>query len=246
MQNSSFTIESFGISDIGLSRKKNEDYFLENPESHFYALADGMGGHRAGEVASENAVELISSCFLTNTATNKEDLIKALHEAINTANKKIFSLSREKKELRGMGTTFCCIALKKDFALFSHVGDSRIYRLHDNTLTKLTHDHSLIFDLLKTRHLEEDEPMPSPYKNVITKALGPSSYLEPEVDTCPLNKNDIFLLCSDGLSDFVSEKRIKKTLLEDLPLEEKGKKLITLAKQRKSQDNITLVLIKIS
>lgn len=246
MQNPLFTTESFGISDIGVSRKKNEDCFLEYPEKQFYALADGMGGHKAGEIAAENAVNLISSHFLNNPKDSKEELIEILFESIHKANQKIFSLSRDSMALRGMGTTFCCLSIQENYALFSHVGDSRIYRLHGSSLTKLTHDHSLIFDLLHTRHLEEDEPMPSPYKNVITKALGPSTYLEPEVDTCPIASNDLFLLCSDGLSDFVSANRIKKTLLEDSSLKEKGEKLIKLAKQRRSHDNITLILIQIT
>lgn len=246
MEKSSFSLQTFGITDIGLSRKKNEDFYLIDEKNSFFALADGMGGHKAGEVAAKNAIETVSSHFLNNKPqTDSSTLTEILYNAIHSANGDIHNLSRSDPKLRGMGTTLCSLYLFENYALFAHVGDSRIYQLRNKQLKKLTHDHSLIQDLIETGHIEEDEPMSSPYKNVITKALGPSPYIEPEIDICSVAPNDLFILCSDGLSDFVSERRMAKILNDFTSLEQKGKKLIELAKQRKSQDNITLIIIQI-
>jgi PPM family protein phosphatase len=243
----SYSIHSFGISDIGLSRKKNEDYWSSIPEINLFLLADGMGGHRAGEIAAKKAVEVIEELFLKEKSTTKlETLETKLHQAIIKANQDIFEMSHSEPGFRGMGTTLCSLHIQNNKALVGHVGDSRIYRYRKDTLTQLTNDHSLISDLIKTQHVEEDEPIPSPHRNIITKALGPASFVEPEIESYTIEPGDVFLLCSDGLSDYVSERRMKKVLSRDLSLEMKTRYFVSLAKQRRSQDNITLILVQIS
>lgn len=240
------TIHSFGISDIGLARKKNEDHFKVVKENNFFLLADGMGGHKAGEIAARKAVEIVENAFLVDKLPENLDQIKhKLYHSIKKANDEIYHLSLENPDLRGMGTTLCSLFVFKDQAIIGHVGDSRVYRYRNNTLIQLTNDHSLIFDLIKTQHVEEDEPLPCPHRNVITKAIGPSSFVEPEIESYPLEPGDLILMCSDGLSDYVSSRRINKVLSRDIPLETKAYYLIELAKKRKSQDNISLILLEI-
>ena len=244
---SSFTLNSFGISDIGLTRKKNEDCFVSLPDDNFFALADGMGGHRAGEIAAKHAISSISDHFLIDAsqATDIDSLKKPLFDSIIYANDKIHTIGRSHPSYHGMGTTLCCLFIKDGTALIGHVGDSRIYHLHDNTLTNLTQDHSLIYDLMQTGHIDKDEPISSPYKNIITKALGPTDRIEPEISTTPIHKGDIFLLSSDGLTDYVSERRIKYILSSSNPAEKKANQLVRHAKFKKSQDNITLIVVEI-
>lgn len=245
----SFSLKAFGVTDIGLSRKKNEDFFISLPEMNFFALADGMGGHKAGEVAAKCAIKTITDRFLPDIGSKELDLEllkKSLYEAIKLSNSKIYEMSKSHPSLQGMGTTLCTLYLSTNSALLGHVGDSRIYHFQNEKLKTLTQDHSLIQDLVLTGHVEDDEPISSPYKNIITKALGPSPMLEPDISHCPVQSGDIFLLCSDGLSDFVSEGRIIKILSKEGSLEKKAHHLVRHAKFKKSQDNITLILVEIS
>lgn len=239
------TIKSFGITDIGLSRKKNEDYFKEIKEHNFFLLADGMGGHKAGEIAAKKAVEIIQESFLQSKSNTLDAQKKNLYDSIKKANSDIYQLSLERPGFRGMGTTLCAFYIHENKALIGHVGDSRIYRYRNDLVCQLTNDHSLISELIKTRHVEEDEPLPSPHRNVITKALGPASFVEPEIESYSLEPGDTILMCSDGLSDYVSERRMHKILSRNIPLETKAYYFVELAKQRKSQDNITLILLEI-
>lgn len=241
-------IVSFGLTDIGPIRQKNEDFWVELPQDGFYALADGMGGHKAGEVAAKETVENVCLDFLNHqikTSLDIEQISLELLKAIQNANKKIYDLSQDHPPYRGMGTTLCCLYFKENTAIYAHVGDSRIYLYRKKKLKQLTDDHSLINELIAAGHMEIDEPFPLPYKNIITKAIGPRVKVEPEIATIPVKKGDLFILCSDGLSDFVSKEKMALVLEKPISMEEKVKNLINLAKERKSKDNITLIMIEI-
>lgn len=239
---------SFGYSDIGPSRNNNEDLYIELPEKGYFALADGMGGHLAGEVAAEIAIQEIAEEFIQkiNPQNSIKQTILNLRDAILHVNKKIYTYGRENRTHRGMGTTICCLYLLEDSAVFAHVGDSRIYRYRNNHLRKLTDDHSLVFELQSIGHLEKDEPISHPYKNIITKALGTSRRVEPEISSTTALPGDIFLLCSDGLSDFVSDEVILDAIKSSDSIEKTTQNLIEIAKQNKSNDNITVLMIKIT
>jgi serine/threonine protein phosphatase PrpC len=226
-----YQIESFGISDLGLVRENNEDVFHEIPVHRFFVLADGMGGHNAGEVAAKEAVYHLSTsvCQIFSEEKQPTELPRLLHQAIINANGWVHKLSEQKKELSGMGTTLCCLLLKENSLIYANVGDSRIYRFRENLL-KITEDHS---------HPEKTS------KNVITRAIGTSPYVEPDINTGTALPGDIYFLCSDGLTDYVPEEEISTILNKYSCIKLATKQMIEAAKARGSSDNITVLMIKV-
>src|SRR5579885_1870175 len=184
-----YTAESWALSDIGLKRQNNEDVFASHPEENFYALADGMGGHQAGEIAAKLAVERLCSTFISSLATpcNKTTCV-LLANAIQEANSHVYEMASKNPEWSGMGTTLSCIFLHEHSLFYAHVGDSRIYRFRDK-LEQLTEDHNL----RKDPHAR--------YKNKLTRAIGTSLFVEPEIGTYNILPQDLYLICSDGLTD---------------------------------------------
>jgi len=241
-------IESYAISDIGLSRSNNEDVFAELPDLNFYALADGMGGHKAGEVAAKETVLHICDAMDLLLATEKRlslpDIVEGMKKAIVETNNWIRTLAREHPELSGMGTTFCSLLLYRETVIYAHVGDSRIYRFR-NALERLTSDHSLRQELISTGDLTEVEAADFPMKNVLTKAIGTSSLVDPDIGTLIAESGDLFFLCSDGLTDFVSDSEIEKILRQKRSLKETGIQLVEEAKAKGGGDNITALLMKV-
>lgn len=238
-----FTVESFGISDLGLVRGNNEDVFHEIPIHRFFVLADGMGGHNAGEIAAKEVVHHLSTsvCQLFSSdekATPITDLSSHLHKAIQNANLWVHELSEQKEELCGMGTTLCCLLLHQQSLIYAHVGDSRIYRFRKG-LKQLTQDHSLLSQTQK-------ETSSSSGKNIITRAIGTSPIVEPDINVSSLESNDIYFLCSDGLTDFVSDEELSHILKEHSCIKTASRRMIELAKTKGSSDNITVLMIKIS
>jgi PPM family protein phosphatase len=232
-----YSIESFGISDLGLVRKNNEDVFHEIPAHRFFVLADGMGGHNAGEIAAKEVVHHLSTS-VCQVFSSKEPpssflpISEMLHKAILKANHWVHQLSEQKQELTGMGTTLCCFLLHKTSLVYAHVGDSRIYRFRDD-LVKITEDHSLY-------PKEEKEK-----KNAITRAIGTSPHVEPEVNITAVSEGDIYFLCSDGLTDFVSDEEISKILHKQTCIKSASTEMIEAAKEKGGGDNITILMIKV-
>jgi protein phosphatase len=237
-------VQSFGISDIGLSRANNEDAWKEIPEKRFYALADGMGGHNAGEVASCIAVESICAS-IQNLAEieSTQDLLKHMKKAVYQANKMVLQKAKQSKEHKGMGTTLCCFMLFDDYLVYAHVGDSRLYRIR-NRIEQLTKDH-------KIRHIQWGQPSnnshtrPLLFRNVITRAIGIHVEVEPDVGSYSVQPGDIYLLCSDGLSNLVNDEVIHAILKLPCSLEVKGNQLLQKALKNGGHDNITLLLVNI-
>lgn len=241
-----YKINASGSSDTGLVRQTNEDAWGEVPELRFYVLADGMGGHQAGEVAAREAVA--SMCRQVKKMKKQMTLheaISAFRHAVLHVNTQVFQLSRVDEHLKGMGTTLCCIQFRDQGAVYANVGDSRIYRLRNKVLEQLTTDHSLMRELMDLGQLSESQANDFLYKNILTKAVGTEPSVEPSIYTCDIADGDIFLMCSDGLSDPISHAELELLLNAAPTVEDAVKTLVATAKRKGGYDNITVVIIQI-
>ena len=235
---------SFGLSDIGTSRPNNEDVWIAIPHMGFFALADGMGGPQAGEIAAKEAINSLCDSVSKIKSYNCMELIIELRHAIEKANQLIYHMGKGSQLLSGMGTTLCCLIWTENAIVYAHVGDSRIYRLRNKKLELLTQDHSLFAKWLATGKLAEECETPYPYKNVITRAVGTSNKAKPEIAVTIHETKDLYLLCTDGLSDVLSTQEIEQIINHSSDLEASCKNLIERAKIKGSCDNITLLMIQ--
>ncbi len=227
-------LETYGISDIGLRRPTNEDVWAFHEESGFFVLADGMGGHAAGEVAAKLAVdELCTKARPPSFFTTPEDLALFIHEAILDTNQHIYRKALQDSSLWGMGTTLCCMQIYEKTLIYAHVGDSRLYRLRDHSLQQLTKDHTLC----KSHN--------NSTRFLLTRALGASSYVRPSIASTSIKESDIYFLCSDGLTDYVQDKEISYILSKNQNVKNSSEELISLAKSKGGGDNITILMVKI-
>ncbi len=236
-------IEAFGLSDIGHVRKKNEDVFKILEEHLLFSVADGMGGHRAGDIAALHATTHINNLLAKTllTTISIDQIINHINLAIKEANFRVFNLSRSNSEYSGMGTTLCFLHLNSSHAIFAHVGDSRVYHYQKNSFIQLTKDHSLI-NKLKDQNKNCDKKT---CKNIITKAIGTYPKIEPSIDTIPYEIGDIFLMTTDGLTDYISNEHIKKIIEFSKSPQVLCENLIKEAKNNGSSDNITALAVKI-
>lgn len=234
----------FGLSDIGTSRPNNEDVWVALPEFGFFALADGMGGPQAGEIAAKEVILSLSNSIAKIKNYSCMELIIELRHAIEKANELIYQMSKKADELSGMGTTLCCLMWIQEAIVYAHVGDSRIYRLRNKKLDLLTQDHSLFAKWLATGKLAAECETPYPYKNVITRAVGTSKKAKPEIAATTYEPGDLYFLCSDGLSDVLSLQEIEKIINRSEKMDSSCKSLIERAKIKGSCDNITLLMIQ--
>jgi PPM family protein phosphatase len=229
--------EQWVASDLGRQRQGNEDnYFVRAP---LFVVADGMGGAQAGEVASEMAVE----SFADGLPPGPPD--EGLVTVIEQANHRIHERSRAEQQRAGMGTTVTAAYVAEDTVYIAHVGDSRCYVLRDGDLIRLTHDHSLVGELVKRGKLTEEQAESHPQRSVITRALGPEPTVQVDVSPYPAKGGDLFLLCSDGLTAMVHEPKLKPLMLDAKPLDELGRDLIAAANAAGGRDNITVVLFRL-
>lgn len=242
-----YSISFIGLSHMGLVRQNNEDYWTYLEQERLFILADGMGGHRGGEVASQEAAEYLSVFFKRSYEESDKTLngvMDALYESICEMNRIIYRMSRQFVELRGMGTTLCSVHLHPEGIIYAHVGDSRIYRLRNQKLERLTSDHSLLRELIDLGQLSEQQADGFLYKNILTKAIGTEASIDPSVQIDTIEIDDLILLCTDGLTDMLSDREIQEILLIDD--EEKAQTLMNKALERGGRDNITIVLISIN
>lgn len=241
-------ISHYGTSDIGI-RANNEDLLSFLPEYNFFCIADGMGGHKAGEIAAKEATSEIHRSVIENlhpkNLLSLQNIFSHLQKGFLEANKKVFSLGKEHVSLQGMGTTLTCIYFYQNNAVFAHIGDSRIYLLRGDQLTQITKDHSLFNDFLLKGKIKKEENMPKQYKNIITKAIGAQNTISPDIEHLPCFSKDKYIICSDGLSDFIKEEEIKKILLQSSSKKIAVKNLIKTAKMNGSTDNISTLLLEI-
>jgi serine/threonine protein phosphatase PrpC len=246
-----------GLSDVGLQREHNEDSFVVLKECDLFVVADGMGGHRAGDIASRIATETISEFFRTTANddvtwpfhfdTNLSEEENRLLTGIRVANRQIFERSTRSRECHGMGTTVvgAMFSAKKRRMYIGHVGDSRCYRVRDGGIALLTRDHSLINDYLLAMPDLTDEQKSELPKNVITRALGMQDHVVVDLQHDDPKQGDIYVLCSDGLSGMVSDGDIEQIVTGAGEIREACRRLIQQANEHGGEDNITAVLIKI-
>lgn len=237
-----------GLSDTGLVRPNNEDYWAQMPERNLYVLADGMGGHRAGEIASREAVTILCQLIKQNEriflkGSKVRDIEVFLKESFQQVNSRIFSLGSQQEHWKGMGTTLCCLHMHQQGIIYCYVGDSRIYRLRDGCLDQLTRDHSLLQELIELGQVKEDHASGFLYRNILTKAVGTEPLVSPSTGSLDIMPHDLYLMCTDGLTDLLSKKDIESILNSTGNLQEAANKLVKQAKENGGYDNITVILV---
>lgn len=259
-----FRFEAVGVTDIGRQRKHNEDHVLLRPELDLFVVADGMGGHNAGDIASKLATVSLRNFYEATLTGDLPDApsgdgyaelpfdARRLATAVRKANRDVFEISSTYRQHHGMGSTVVAAYLAREGGVFhvAHVGDSRCYRYREGNLVQLTHDHSLINDALALKPDLTPEELARLPKNIITRALGMREDVKVDIRSEDVDANDIFLLCSDGLSGMVTEEEIGRVLgaayaIEGSDLREACETLVSLANEAGGNDNITAILVRI-
>lgn len=239
-------METFYLTDTGIVRDHNEDsvIIIKNSEgSYLMAIADGMGGHRAGEVASSIAISYLGKRFNESFfKMSKVDAIEWLRSSANEINSLIFKHSDENPESKGMGTTLVCALVTNDYILFGNIGDSSGFVMKGGKLHKVTYDHTLVNLLVTAGELTAEEAKNHPKKNILMNALGINDPVEIDIFDCSMDIDEI-LLSSDGLTSMVDNEIIEKVLVSDLSVEEKVVKLIRKANNRGGNDNISIAYL---
>ncbi len=239
-----------GIStDIGKHRDINQDsyYVSEKQEIPLFIISDGMGGHKAGEVASKMAIDIIKEKISdkNNRLKLEESIAELIRETIKIANLEIYKTSQEKEEYSGMGTTVTMAYILENKIFIGQVGDSRAYLLRNDKFIQLTEDHSLVAQLLKNGSITEEEAENHPQKNVITRAVGTDEEIDIDIVVEKIYNEDLILLCTDGLTNMVDDNEIKEVLLKRKDIQIACEDLVELANDNGGYDNITVMAIKI-
>ena len=223
--------------DIGKLRKQNEDAAWFDEARAVFAVADGMGGHLAGEVASRMAIEAVQRMAKENDVPG----IAALRDAVAGAHETILAHAQSHIECAGMGTTLSVLWLSRSYAYIAHVGDSRIYRMRAGSLSQITQDHSLVEELVRAGLITREQARTHPRRNIITRALGTHGENEPDLLVTDVQDGDVFLLCTDGLTGMVTDAQIERMLLEN-DMESAADALLAAALDAGGRDNVTLIL----
>jgi protein phosphatase len=227
---------------VGMKRQNNEDALLLRPDLGLFAVADGMGGHAAGEEASKLVTEAVAGFFAGAAAVPP---VERMSQAVSDAAVKLYETNQQSEPPKDMGTTFVGLHVQGAQVVVGHVGDSRAYRLSDGALSKLTEDHTLLAQFLKSGRLKPSEVATFPYKNVVTRALGQDPKVKPDVAELTAQPGDLFLLCSDGLWGLLAEEMIQGVLQKATDLNRSCQQLIDLANALGGADNISCVLVRL-
>ena len=247
-------VTAVGLTHVGRQRQHNEDSYLVANEPGLFLVADGMGGHAAGEIASRIAVDSISE-FILHTKEDDGTWPHAYDEhfkrstnrlmaAVRLANTRVLEAMRKDARLRGMGTTVVACLADDDMMSFAHVGDSRAYLIRAGQLSRITNDHSWVFEQVQAGMLTEAEAEKHPLRNVITRALGGALSVTPDASEVETRAGDVYLLCSDGLTGMVPEDEIRDIVAKNDDLEAACQSLIDTANERGGLDNVTAILVK--
>ncbi|HEY4321434.1 MAG TPA: Stp1/IreP family PP2C-type Ser/Thr phosphatase [Gemmatimonadales bacterium] len=231
--------------DVGVVRSGNEDSYLMGTDRGLFIVADGMGGHAAGEVASEMATQIIADQFRPVRGMSDEELMAQLIGAVRAANDAIFRRTLAEHDKRGMGTTSTVLGLLPRRYVIAQVGDSRAYMLRGGVLTQVTKDHSYVQEQVDAGRLTPEEARVHPYANVITRCVGSSSDVVPDLYFGTLEPGDLLLLASDGLTGMLDDEDVRQILLGDQELERMIDGLIAGANHRGGLDNVTTILVRI-
>ncbi|WP_243290239.1 Stp1/IreP family PP2C-type Ser/Thr phosphatase [Bacillus sp. FJAT-47783] len=234
------------LTDKGKVRPHNEDCggILKNQDGQVLAIvADGMGGHRAGDVASRMTVEKLKHAWEKSSSLSTPNKAESwLKEQIEMVNRELYEHAKAHDECQGMGTTIVAFLSFETFATISHIGDSRCYLLNGSGFKQITEDHSLVNELLKSGQISKEDAEQHPRKNILLRALGTEPSVQIDMKTIGIDPGDVIMLCSDGLSNKVSEEELKEILSSHEPLEIRAEKLITRANVKGGEDNISVVL----
>lgn len=238
-------LKTFSITDIGRKRKQNQDYVFTSERAignlpNLFIVADGMGGHKAGEYASKYTVETICNCIERSFEKNP---VLILQKAIETANAHIRLKASEDISLKGMGTTVVAATCLGRYLQIANVGDSRLYVVNSE-IKQITRDHSLVEEMVRMGSIDKEAARNHPDKNIITRAIGASDAVEADFFTVELEAGDIVLMCSDGLTNMLEDEEIREILSRPRELEEKAKGLIEAANAHGGKDNIAVILIE--
>jgi serine/threonine protein phosphatase PrpC len=249
-------VKAHGVTDVGKKRKRNEDSYIVAPEIGLYAVADGMGGHSAGDVASARAVEVVRASLARNVAVLVDfandpspdrgaAAARQVEQAIQSACADIFHAAEADPRLRGMGTTFVCLVVAGDRAVVAHVGDSRLYLYRRGALHVLTEDHTLIAEQIKAGEITPEGALNSPFKGVLTRALGQNESVQVDSLVVDLYPGDAFLLCSDGLHGYLPDDELQQRFGAGAAEgeEQLAAGLVATANERGGRDNITALVV---
>jgi len=237
-------LKTFSITDIGQRRKQNQDYVFTSeipvgPLSNLFIVADGMGGHNAGDYASKHAIERI----VEEVESSKDSPVETLERAIQSANRYIRIKSRENEEMNGMGTTVVAATITDDVMYVANVGDSRLYIINSG-IRQITVDHSLVEEMVRMGGINREQAREHQDKNIITRAIGAEDELKIDFFQVKLEKGDFILLCSDGLTNMIEDEEIRMLLLGQRDIVSKAETLVAAANRNGGKDNITVVLIE--
>lgn len=248
MNPNTLRLDSALLSDIGMRRKQNQDSGITRPDLGLFVVADGMGGHQGGEIASKLCVERIQD-FVETTGSNQENDAILLQMAMQAANLSIHDAAAKDPKLSGMGTTATTLKIKDQIATILQVGDSRAYFWNQEGIWQLTRDHSLVQEKLRAGLITREQMKSDEMKNVITRSVGYEPSVRGDAYQMEIRSGDGFLLCSDGLTGPVSDEKIYDLLLEgdrrNLPLSETAERLIHAANALGGDDNSTVILVKV-
>jgi protein phosphatase len=241
-------LDAFGVTHVGMRRDSNEDELLVDGANGLFAVADGMGGHAAGEIASRIAIDSIAASVRAHTPEpariDFREASTRLRQAVGDANRRICESIRDHQELSGMGTTVAVVLACRDGAVIAHVGDSRVYLLREDKLHRLTSDHSWVNEQVKLGLLSDDAAQRHPMRNIVTRALGSRPDVLVDVGTEPTRPGDVLLLCSDGLNTMVDDAAIREILLRSGGEPERAcRELVQAANARGGEDNVTVVVV---
>jgi serine/threonine protein phosphatase PrpC len=232
----------FGKTDVGLKRKNNEDAFVVSPERDFCLTADGMGGAAAGEIASKIFADTTQEIFAGNNDRSQKEVLYRIQKAFHAANEKILEHVILNTSHKGMGCTAELLAFSDEGFIVGHIGDSRTYRLREGHFEQLTQDHTIVQQQFEEGLISSDQIKDHPMRNVIFRAVGIKEELALDLIIGKIFAEDMFLLCSDGLTDMIPDEQIREILCSDSDISGKAEELIETAKDAGGTDNITVVL----
>lgn len=237
------------LTDVGLVRENNQDSYFMSSDLDFplFIIADGMGGHKAGEIASTMAIDIVKDFFVKNKdkLNDEKNLCDIIKHSIKKANQEIYNISLESSLYTGMGTTITLAYILDKKLYIGHVGDSRAYFIEKDNIYQITDDHSLVNELIKNGSITPEEGKTHPQRNMITRAVGTSQEIELDIFINEINNDHILLLCSDGLSNMVEDTHILDIVKKEIDVNNICKKLIIKAKDNGGKDNITVIAIKL-
>lgn len=242
----SWTKSVFGATDVGKERSDNEDYFRIVPEKCLFIVADGMGGHNAGDIASLNASQMVDTYFspqlIAKIQDDDEKIQEAIVDSLLNAHREILRMAKGSRSYEGMGCTIVVTFIRGNALHLGHVGDARAYICNNWGIKLLTEDHSFVMELVKKGKMTMEEARLSPLKNRLNQAIGASVNITPDYCLYPLEEGDRLLLCSDGLWDMLTDEQMLQAVMQDLPPKKICENLIDMANHAGGHDNITAVV----